>query len=459
MANAGYFVYVAMASATGSFLFGLDIGYIGGIMVDPYFKQMAGIKDSFNPATEISDAWVGFVTSSFSVGAMIGAFPLLSAWCLDNRGRKGTMFIGSVLFLFGAGIQAVGTNLYYMAIGRLIAGMSIGLLSTAIPLYQSEIAPTEMRGKLTAVYQLNITLGIFAANALNVTLLRVPWYGWRLVIAVQLIPAIALLLALPTLPYSPRWLIQQGRKEEAKDVLHRLYEPDRANEQYTTLVEADIRDKAIGQPAWSDLVSKPRIRGLMAVGITIQLLQQLCGMNVFMYFGPSIFTAAGWNGTVVSMFLSLTNVFSTFIGIFTVDTLGRRLLMMGGGLGMSLASLIAGTSSTFRIPAVFFFVVAFASTWGPVAWIYCAEIFPMKYRSRLIGVSTMANWTGNFSIGAFAKGLFSVLSFGFLYVLMMFDLACAGFGFWAPETKGVSLEDVAALWDGKLAKDVEAKSN
>lgn len=463
--DAAYFAYIALISATGSLLFGLDIGYLATIYTNGHFKEWIGLENPHDPAVLVPSGMQSIVTGAFSWGAIIASSPLIAPTFLDNQGRKGTMFAGGILFFFGAAMQcaAVGT-IHMITAGRFVAGLSIGLLSASIPLYQSEVAPAAWRGKLTSVYQLNITIGIAIAQVLNFTILPMGVWGWRYVIAAQLIPCAFMLFALPTLPYSPTWLIKQGRYDEAKQTLIKLRGEEAASGEFELLRKIDERDKAIGEPSWGDALSNPRIRSLAVVGGCAQLFQQLCGMNVFMYYGPQIFQSMALNPAIMQFLLSVTNVAATFIGIMTIDALGRRSLFMIGGICMCMCCFVAGVGAHYEYnmihcACIFLFVVFFASTWGPTAWVYTAEIYPSKYRSRLVGVSTSCNWVGNAVVGMVAPLLLNSIETKTYFVLCATNILNFAYGWWVPETKGVDLQSVPALWDGKLPADPDQLSD
>lgn len=449
MASNAYFAFIASVSATGAFLFGLDIGYLSAILEDQSFlDQITGGR----PLTAVES---GTITAAFTWGAILGSFPIVSAYFQDTRGRKGTMSMGVIIFLIGALLQVFASYQNMMTVGRFIAGISIGLLSASIPLYQSEIAPSELRGTLTSFYQLMITVGIVVAQVLNYFVLSIPGYGWRLSIAAQVVPAAVLAVLLPSLPYSPRWLITQNRHDEAKQVFLTLYDEERAYREFADVCEVDAAERQQGKVSWGDLFTRPRLRGLLVVGILTMLLQQLSGMNIFMMYGVNMITELGFDGKASMIALSMTNTVSTFAGIFTIDLLGRKALFILGGLGMASCCFVSAvTTADFpKLIAMFLFVFFFASTWGPVAWVFCAEIFPSKYRTRLIGCSTTANWTGA-SIVAFVYKLILAQGDSLIYYVTTFAcVCCAGFGVWIPETKGVGLEFMPLIFDGKLPRD------
>eukprot|EP00438_Fugacium_kawagutii_P024269 Skav206663 [mRNA] locus=scaffold56:77510:78187:+ [translate_table: standard] len=209
----------ALLSSLGAFLFGLSIGYIAPILECWSFKR--DVVHLTDESQMISSVTVGFIVSSFSLGCIAASFPVVSTYFLDSWGRRDSIMLGTVVFLLGCGLQVVAQSIVLMCFGRLVSGCAIGLLSTVVALYQSEVAPAQMRGNLTSLYQFMITLGILAAAAADVVLVELH-HGWRYAIGLQVLPALVLLSCMPCLPRSPRWLVQQGRKDEALFALIRL---------------------------------------------------------------------------------------------------------------------------------------------------------------------------------------------------------------------------------------------
>jgi len=274
---------VALFSATGSFLFGLDIGYIAPIVASSPFK-----RDIFgDPDKEIPESINGMIVSLFSVGAMIASFPVITSFFLDTFGRKPSIMLGAAVFIIGSIIQASSFDLVQLLIGRCVSGMSIGILSSVIVLYQGELAPASMRGGMTTLYQLMITFGILVAAFIDELFVERD-NGWRLVICMMCVPAMILLIGMIFMPRSPRWLVQRGRLEEARNVLLTVRDRGQAEKEVAEIAEEVKQGEEMGLPRWTELFSG-RVGRLVFLGVSLQLLQQLVGMNAFMYFGPTIF--------------------------------------------------------------------------------------------------------------------------------------------------------------------------
>jgi len=465
----GYATLVAFFSTIGAFLFGLDIGYIAPILVSASFKRDVGhLKNWNDPKSEIDSKTAGFIVGIFSIGCIFAAFPVCSAYFLDKWGRRSSITLGSAVFLVGCVLQAASASMAQFITGRFIAGLSIGLLSTVVSLYQSELAPAAHRGALTSLYQLGITFGILVACGLDYIFVRTDG-GWRIAIALQAVPAIILIIGTSIMPRSPRWLVQQGRDAEALEVLQALRSSfDEAKSELDGIKDNHQAAQAQGEPRWAELCSG-RLRSLLAVGMSIQLLQQFCGMNAFMYFGPIIFQKAGRDPFVYQTLMSVVNFLATFPALYVVDKYGRRCLAVWGGAGMMITCLMMGSvsltqsaglnktdiaassyTSSVVVAMCFCFVSIFATSWGPMAWVYCSEMFPLKHRSRCLGLTTTANWVGNYFIAQLTPVMLSTFGFSTFYVFAFFSWLCLSLGLWLPETKGLMLERVGELFDAKF---------
>eukprot|EP00434_Breviolum_minutum_P026279 symbB.v1.2.023226.t1/scaffold2109.1/size89064/3 len=347
--------------------------------------------------------------------------------------------LGSLVFLLGCWIQARAMSIAWMCLGRLISGCAVGLLSTVVALYQSEVAPAHMRGGLTSLYQFMITAGILAAAAADILLVELE-DGWRYAICLQVFPALLLLLGMMCLPRSPRWLVQQGRSDEALSALLKLRDERSAREELKEIVASW---EAIGHGGtWSDMPSTTK--QVLAVGVTMQLLQQL--ENKFQALNNAV------------------NCLATLPALCLADRCGRRCLLISGAIGMFLSCVIMALvglnkvegdlqASYLTISMIFLFVANFAYGWGPIVWVVCAEIFPLRYRSRCVGLTTMSNWVGNFLIAQMTPVLLESLGFGSFLVFAFFTLMALVLAFWIPETKNLPLEEIEFLFQKKLGAE------
>lgn len=462
---------LALFSGLGAFLFGLDIGYIASILACPSFKRDVGRLPNWkDDKSSIDSNTLGFIVGIFSLGAVLAALPPVSATFLDSWGRRASITLGSTVFLVGCAIQTAASSAWEFMIGRLIAGFSIGLLSTVVSLYQSELAPPDRRGALVSIYQLMVSAGILFATWLDYALVMQD-SGWRIAIALQAIPAVVLMAGTIFMPRSPRWLVQQGRTDEALEVLYSLRESDgTANDELQEIIDNVEASKAQGEARWLDLC-RGHLGGMVAVGVSLQLLQQFCGMNAFMYFGPTIYQQANLDPLLFQTLNAGVNFLATLPALFLIDSLGRRLLLACGAAGMLICCLTLGSvglmqkdphgagglmmpqdhaASLVVVAMSFGFVLNFAYSWGPGAWTYCAEMFPLRHRARCMGVTTTANWVGNYLIAQFTPILLQSMGFNTFFIFAFFCCLCMILALWLPETKGVMLERIEGLFNDKL---------
>jgi len=466
---------VAAFSGMGSFLFGLDIGYIGPIIGSSDFKEsVAHITDG----SEIDSGLEGLIVSLFSLGAIVMAFPVISSYFVDTWGRKPSIVLGGLIFILGGILQATASSMVQMFIGRFTAGLSIGLLSVVVVLYQSEMAPASLRGAFSTLYQLMITFGILIAAIVDQVMVNHA-NGWRWVIWIMCIPALILSMGMLFLPRSPRWLVQKGDKDGALEVLLTIRTEKDAHDELADVITEQEASDMMGQPRWVE-VFQGKVRRLLLVGVCLQLLQQLVGMNAFMYFGPKIFEGIGFNGNTFTTINNLVNFLSTIPAVMLADVAGRRTLLLCSSIGMTVACLVMGVVGMATMTlnddgrwtvssqaagwaiaiSVFFFVFNFAYGAGPIVWTVVAEIFPLRYRARCVGVCTMANWVGNFLIAEFTPVLLQDIGFGTFFVFAFFCLILFVVSAWLPETKGVQLEKVGQLFDGKIGfRNLEPKQD
>ncbi|CAK9015740.1 unnamed protein product [Durusdinium trenchii] len=463
-----FVVLVAAFAALGGFLFGLDLGYISGV------ESMASFSQDVLSGEEIESLEKGTVTGIFAIGAVVAAFPAVISCIVDRVGRKGCMVLGGLTFCLGAAIQGWAPNLNTMLCGRFIAGASVGLLSANVPLYQGEIAPPENRGAIVALYQLAITMGIMLAFWMNYWLQPLQ-HGWRYSILLQLIPGGIFAAGASFMPQSPRWLVSRRRYKAALDILRRIRgkHEDVRMELVATYKEYR-RERATGKANYVELFTGSNGKVLL-IGIVLQLLQQLCGLNVFMYYGPTVFKKIFHAPRASFLFAALSglvNFLSTFPALCLVDRLGRTTLLCASALGMAICcSILAavgdacfsssqddscGPVSKYAMAgAIFLDIFNYAYGWGPVVWIYCAEIFSLKYKTKSNGLTTDANWVGNFLIGFAPPWLMEKIGFKTFWIFAAVNLLGVALSCVLPETKGKSLEEIQELFHSWLHKGEE----
>jgi len=450
-----YLVLTVFVSALGGLLFGYDIGVISGVL------EMKPFQDTFKWQ---SDFQKGFIVASLQLGCFLGS--LCSSFTCDILGRRRSILIGAMIFSVGGILQTFSSALGVLYVGRLIAGFSIGLLSMAVPLYLSEMSPKELRGRLVAMQQLAITVGILVSFLINFGTSYIPGdISWRIPFGIQAIISILMAIGVLFLPLSPRWLLSKDRAEQASQNLVKVRGGDSVDvrSEYDEMQEAIRLEKEIGNGSWNELFANGMWKRL-ALGVALQMFQQLTGINAVMYYAPEILGKAGFHDLQVKLLgtagSGVINVVMTFPGIFLVDRLGRRPLLISGALLMAvmmttLGALVAVYGPNYQISAVpyvclvlmYLFVASFAYSWGPIGWIYPSEIYPMRIRAKAISLTTASNWLFNFIIAEIVPILMTQINWGLYLIFAGFGLIMAAWVMLTvPETKGKSLEEVDALF-------------
>ena len=439
-----------LLGALAGLLFGLDIGVISGAL--PFIAREYALADNVQE----------WIVSSMMFGAAIGS--LVAGWLSFRLGRNYSLMLGAVLFIVGSILSATAWGATPLIIARLVLGLAVGIASFTAPLYLSEVAPEESRGAMISLYQLMITIGILAAFVSN-TLFS---YGgsWRWMLGIIGIPAFLLLLGVLALPRSPRWLMMRGRTAEARAVLLTLRNTDQAVEKELDDIRQQLRQP---QESWGLFMANANFRRSVGLGMLLQVMQQFTGMNVVMYYAPRIFGMAGYADPVAQMWgtviVGLTNVLATFIAIAFVDRWGRKPILYIGFLVMALGMGTLGTllhlglnsqgEQVFAMAMLLLFIAGFAMSAGPLIWVVCSEIQPLRGRDFGIAASTFSNWIANMLVGATFLTLLNTLgnaqtfwlyaSLNVFFIVLIF--------LFVPETKGVSLEHIEnKLMAGKPLK-------
>lgn len=460
--------FVCFMAALAGLLFGIDIGVIA--QAKDFIKQDLGVSDSV----------ISWVVGSMMGGATAGA--LISGKLTRKLGRKYSLIISASCFVLGALGCALAWNGTVLIIARIIVGLSIGVASFTAPLYLSEVAPKSIRGTMITMYQLLITIGILTSFIVNTLIRNNTFTGaegqiaanflipdislsWRAMLGVTLIPSLLFLAGVFFLPKSPRWLISVGKTEEARNILLRI-----RNSEEEAAAEAQEIISTVsahtGKGGFAMFRDKPNFRKTVYLGITLQLLQQLCGINIIMYFGPELIKAAGYTSEFASnvgtIAIGLTNVLATFIAIAYIDKWGRKPILIAGYSIMAIAMTGVAAFMHFNysmaaIISVLVFIIAFAFSAGPVVWVLCSEIQPLEGRDFGITCSTGANWLSNMAIAATFLPLLSLLGADATMLLyaMCSILAIFLIIMYVPETKGVSLEHLEKnLMNGVKLRDL-----
>ncbi|GAA2087876.1 MULTISPECIES: sugar porter family MFS transporter [Brevibacterium] len=454
----GRVVQLAVVAALGGFLFGFDTSVINGAV------------DAMQGAWDTSSLLTGFMVSSALLGCMAGA--AMAGGISAKMGRVKVMLMASVLFA----VSALGSGLAFgpadMIIWRVVGGLGVGAASVIAPAYIAEISPASVRGRLGSLQQLAIVTGIFAALLSDAALAAAAggaaeqlWLGlptWRWMFMAEVVPAVIYGILALTIPESPRYLVQQGREDEANRVLSEIFIEGVALRIQEIRKTVDTQRK----PRLSDVLNPKRtnLLPIVWIGIVLSVFQQFVGINVIFYYSTTLWKSVGFDESdalTISVITSVTNIVVTLLAIALIDRIGRRLLLMIGSTGMTVAlgvmtlafslginpaaeavELLPGWDTAALIAANAF-VVFFGMSWGPGVWVLLGEIFNNQIRAFALGIAAAAQWLANFVISTsfpsmadvglwFAYGFYTVAALASLLFVLKF----------VRETAGRELEDM-----------------
>ncbi|MHA7944796.1 sugar porter family MFS transporter [Formosa sp. 3Alg 14/1] len=429
----------SITAALAGFLFGFDVVVISG--ADKKLQTLWESSDSFHGWVVMGMALWGTV-----VGALFGGFPT------NKFGRKNTLIVIGILFAVSAIGSALSNDPYVFAFARFIGGIGVGASTIAAPAYISEIAPAKDRGRLVAMYQFNIVFGILIAFLSNYLLSGIGENSWRWMLGVEAIPAVLYILFAVKLPKSPRWLLSQGRTEEAKTVLNIIDPTVNVDEQIAEFEShSHENDK-------TETIFIKKYRYPLMLAFLIAFFNQLSGINAFLYYAPRIFEEAGLGESTAllsSVGIGVTNLVFTLLGVFLIDKLGRKTLMYIGSigyivsLGLVSAAFFFGWSGMAVPIFLFLFIAAHAVGQGAVIWVFVSEIFPNHLRASGQSFGSSVHWVLAALIPSLIPFLFSHELIGpgvvFLFFAFMMVLQLLFVAFLMPETKGKTLEELEVV--------------
>ncbi|KAK0671869.1 general substrate transporter [Cercophora samala] len=482
MYQASNVYFICGFAAIGGALFGFDISSLSGTLGTQAYKRY------FNNPVSYTQ---GGITASMPAGSLLGS--LVSSFLADKYSRKVALQVSCVLWIIGSILMTAAQNVAMLCIGRVVCGFSVGIASAIVPVYQSEIAPKEIRGRVVSLQQWAITWGILiqyfiqfgAAHGTGggpsdpdqpTAAFRIPW-------GVQMVPAVILFVGLFFFPYSPRWLASKDRWEEALQVLANLHgngdvRHPKVLAQYQEIEDALQFEREQAVSSFKALI-EPRMLKRVALGMSIQMWSQLCGMNIMMYYIVYIMEGAQIASPLATASIQyVINVVMTLPAILFLDKWGRRPSLIFGSFGMMTWLFISGALQQYygqpntdetRTPdngditwivinnrpvssaivsCSYLFVATFATTWGPVSWTYPAEIFPSKIRAKAVSLSTSANWFWNMVLAFAVPPLLWNISYKMYYIFAAFNgAAFIHMALMAPETKGFTLEEMDEVFD------------
>ncbi len=468
--SASLVMRLTFVAALGGLLFGYDTAVISGAVssIDANFIDPLHLSETARGSLS------GWTISSALFGCVLGS--CVAGWASNALGRKGGLLVAAALFLvsaagsaypeFGLGpIGGMGPRaLTPFILYRILCGIGVGIASMLSPLYIAEIAPSRIRGRLVSFNQLSIVLGMLLVYFVNWAIAsqgNEAWIhttGWRLMLLSEAVPAVLFLALLLRVPDTPRWLVIKGRDNEALAVLRRLI-----GEAEGRAVIGEIRE-SLRVSSQSQAVSLLAFGSLVIVaGILLSVFQQLVGINAVLYYAPLMFKNLGastdsalWQTVIVG----LTNVIFTLVAIATVDRLGRKPLLVGGGLVMGVAMVTLGfefranAEGTGPLIAAMAYIAGFALSWGPVTWVMLSEMFPNSIKSRAMAIAVAAQWIANLFVSWSFKILIgnstlnALFNHAFPYWIYggMSFLAAAFVWIYVPETRHRTLEEIQDLW-------------
>jgi len=489
---------IAVFASLGGLLYGYNQGVFSGVLAMKSFERRMG-DDVTNTGKK------GWLVAILELGAWAGV--LMTGYLADKLSRKYTIVLAVVVFCVGVVVQTAANAASSIYGGRFVTGLGVGSLSMAVPLYNAEIAPPEVRGSLVALQQLAITFGIlisfwidFGTNYIGGTGDHQHEAAWRIPLALQLVPAIVLGAGILFMPFSPRWLVNQGRDDEALKVLSgaRQMPPDsdlvqieflEIRAQYLFEKETEelkfpqyqdgsfMSHFKLGFHGYASLLTSRTLLVRVAVGSLTMFFQQWTGINAILYYAPSIFQSLGLSGNAISLLatgvVGIVMFLATIPAVIWIDQIGRKPVLISGAFLMAFCHfVVAILTGVFRhqwevhagaaagwVACVFvwFFAIAFGYSWGPCAWILVAEIWPLSVRGKGLSIAASSNWMNNFIVGQVTPTMLVNLSYGtFIFFGVFSFLGGLFIWFFVPETKGLTLEemdDVFGASEGLAAAD------
>ncbi|CAA3007788.1 sugar transport 8-like [Olea europaea subsp. europaea] len=449
-------------AAFGGLMFGYDIGISGGVsgMDDFLIKFFPKVHErkihaSENNYCKYDDQMLQLFTSSLYLAALVASFFASKACTI--LGRRPTILMASTFFIAGASLSAAAQMKWMLIIGRILFGIGVGFGNEAVPLFLTEIAPVQHRGAVNILFQLFVTIGIFIANLVNYGTSMVHPYGWRLSLGLAAVPAVVLLFGSLIITETPPSLVERGKEAEGKAALIKIRGVNDVDTEFQQIVAACEQARQVKQPIKK--LMKRSSRPPLIIAIFLQIFQQFTGINAIMFYAPVLFQTLGFKADaslLSSVITGLVNVGSTFVSIYAVDKVGRRLLLLQACVQMFISQLAIGfilhfhlketgsldrTLAAVVVVLVCTFVMSFAWSWGPLGWLIPSETFPLETRTAGFAFAVSSNMVFTFLI---AQAFLSMLCHLQSYIFFFFSAWIFVMGlfvvFLLPETKGVPID-------------------
>jgi SP family xylose:H+ symportor-like MFS transporter len=451
--NMKYVWAISLVAAMGGLLFGYDWVVVGG--AKPFFEKYFQLN---------SETLSGWANSCALLGCLFGSLP--AGVLSDKFGRKKLLIVSAFLFAVSSVLTGWAPTFFWFVIWRILGGVAIGMASNLSPMYIAEIAPAHIRGRLVAVNQLTITLGVLFAQIINwliaqevvegatAEMIRQSWngqYGWRWMFTAVTVPSLVFFVFSLCVPESPRWLVKNGRSDLAHGILSKIGGKIYADTEVRD-IETTINSEQVRQVGFQTLLD-PKMLAILGVGVAIAVLQQWSGINVLFNYAEEIYRNAGYGISDILFNIVTTGLISlvfTCIAIGTVDRFGRRVLMLIGCAGICISHLLIGVSVAAGIKGLPVLILtlcaiaAYTMSLAPIVWVLISEIFPNRIRGTAISIAVSSMWIANFIL----TFTFPILNktLGTAKTFWMYSAVCLiGFIFVkakVPETKGKTLEQI-----------------
>jgi sugar porter (SP) family MFS transporter len=436
--NSGYILGISFISALGGYLFGFDFAVISGAL--PFLQKQFGL-DAY---------WEGFATGSLAIGAMIGC--IIAGAVSDTHGRKKGLLLAAAIFTVSSMAMAFSGDRYSFIVSRCVAGIGVGMASMLSPMYISEVAPAHLRGRMVAINQLTIVIGILITNLVNYNLRNYGEDAWRWMFGLGAVPSGLFFLGALRLPESPRWLIKAGKNEKAEKILTKIGGSEFANQSLRSIQQSLTGNTKLN---YSALLQKAVLPAVI-IGIGLAVFQQLCGINVVFNYTPRIFKSIGASQDdqlLQTVFIGAVNLVFTLLAMLLVDKLGRKPLMLIGAAGLAVLYIVVVRMLSAGSPNVSWFLLmaigTYAMTLAPVTWVLISEIFPNKVRGAATAVAVISLWLAYFILVFTFPILFNWLKDSTFYIYSAICLVGLFFvWFKVKETKGKTLEELEGVMMG-----------
>ncbi|KGN53156.1 hexose carrier protein HEX6 [Cucumis sativus] len=466
-----FVVFSCMMAAMGGVLFGYDIGISGGVtsmesFLKKFFpevdRKMKEDKDISNYCKFDSQLLTSF-TSSLYLAGLIASF--FASSMTKSLGRKPSILFSGVVFIAGAALGGAAMNVYMLILGRVLLGVGVGFANQAVPLYLSEMAPSNYRGAINNGFQFSVGIGALTANLINFGTQKIKsGNGWRISLAMAAFPASILTLGAFFLPETPNSLIQRGSSHQLVDeMLQRIRGTPNVQSELADLIKASEIAKSIDSPFKN--IMRRKYRPQLVMAIAIPFFQQVTGINVIAFYAPVLFRTIGL-GESAALFSAImtgaVGLVTTFLSMLVVDKLGRRVLFIAGGLQMFVSQVIVGVLlaallgdqgtvskgySYLLLVLICVYVAGFGWSWGPLGWLVPSEIFPLEIRSAGQSITVATNFVFTFIIAQTFLAMLCHLKAGIFFFFGGWVVVMTVFVYYfLPETKNLPIEKVERVW-------------